>query len=227
MTVECYIDNDTAYLSWISINPDGFVANATAHGRSYAMLHKVSHHLSTRGSTHPNCRTHTYAKLVSNDILALKAVLVARGYLPRVFRECKTCRLGIATEFESTAENEKLHQTTTWLLSVDDDIERPIGSTSPLLAIRRSREYLRSPHVRAWTLRHARGRCELCGLLAPFTNSEGMPYLEVHHIVSLANTGTDTVDNCVALCPNCHREVHHGQRAANLVTRLKRIGSQH
>jgi hypothetical protein len=30
--------------------------------------------------------------------------------------------------------------------------------------------------------------------------------LEVHHIVGTDKT--DRLDNCVALCPNCHREVH-------------------
>jgi 5-methylcytosine-specific restriction protein A len=32
--------------------------------------------------------------------------------------------------------------------------------------------------------------------------------LEVHHIQWLSNDGDDTIDNIVALCPNCHRKMH-------------------
>lgn len=54
-------------------------------------------------------------------------------------------------------------------------------------------------------------RCQTCKKPAPFSRiSTGQPYLEVHHIVHLANEGKDTVDNTIALCPDCHRNYHHG-----------------
>lgn len=56
--------------------------------------------------------------------------------------------------------------------------------------------------------RRANGRCELCGNTAPFNRGDGDPYLETHHIVWLAQGGADTVENTVALCPNCHRKMH-------------------
>lgn len=34
------------------------------------------------------------------------------------------------------------------------------------------------------------------------------PYLESHHIIWLAAGGADSVDNTIALCPNCHRKMH-------------------
>ncbi|WP_429628901.1 HNH endonuclease [Tunturiibacter psychrotolerans] len=34
------------------------------------------------------------------------------------------------------------------------------------------------------------------------------PYLECHHIVWLARGGDDTIENTVAMCPNCHRRMH-------------------
>lgn len=49
---------------------------------------------------------------------------------------------------------------------------------------------------------------ELCENPAPFEDKQGIPYLEVHHIVWLANDGPDTIDNVAALCPNCHRRMH-------------------
>jgi 5-methylcytosine-specific restriction protein A len=36
----------------------------------------------------------------------------------------------------------------------------------------------------------------------------------------LAQQGSDTVANAVALCPNCHRAVHHSKDALALIERL-------
>ncbi|MBX9610228.1 MAG: HNH endonuclease [Burkholderiales bacterium] len=69
--------------------------------------------------------------------------------------------------------------------------------------------YKRSPYVRAAALRRADGVCEGCKRAAPFKKrSNGMPYLEVHHVVPLSRRGADSLDNTVALCPNCHAERH-------------------
>ena len=56
--------------------------------------------------------------------------------------------------------------------------------------------------------RRAKGICQLCNEPAPFIRKDGTPYLEVHHIVSLAEGGEDSLTNTVALCPNCHRKMH-------------------
>lgn len=55
---------------------------------------------------------------------------------------------------------------------------------------------------------NANGICQLCGNRAPFNNSDGTPYLETHHIIWLSRGGEDSIENTVALCPNCHRKVH-------------------
>jgi hypothetical protein len=70
----------------------------------------------------------------------------------------------------------------------------------------------RSADVVAEVLLRAAGRCELCRQAAPFQRaSDGTPYLEVHHRIRLADDGDDTVENAVALCPNCHRKEHFGK----------------
>jgi hypothetical protein len=74
--------------------------------------------------------------------------------------------------------------------------------------------FVRNPYVVAEVLLRANGECEECGSEAPFTRSDGTPYLEVHHKIQLAHQGEDTVDNAQALCPNCHREKHFGQSVA-------------
>lgn len=70
--------------------------------------------------------------------------------------------------------------------------------------------FVRNPHVVAEVLRRANGTCERCRSEAPFDRADGTPYLEVHHIVRLADDGDDSVENAIALCPNCHRELHYG-----------------
>jgi hypothetical protein len=72
-------------------------------------------------------------------------------------------------------------------------------------------EFKRNPDVIIEVLERANGICEACGNPAPFLRaSDGTPYLEVHHKISLADGGEDSVENAVALCPNCHRKQHFG-----------------
>lgn len=74
--------------------------------------------------------------------------------------------------------------------------------------------FVRNPYVVAEVLCRASGNCERCTSSAPFLRkSDGSPYLEVHHIVPLSEDGDDTVENAIALCPNCHRELHFGSHA--------------
>lgn len=71
--------------------------------------------------------------------------------------------------------------------------------------------FTRNPDVVAETLALAKGTCQDCHLPAPFhRRSDNTPYLEVHHRKPLAEGGTDTLDNAIALCPNCHRKAHYG-----------------
>ena len=69
--------------------------------------------------------------------------------------------------------------------------------------------YLRSEAVRRYALARAGGTCEACGSVAPFKDTAGIPFLEVHHIDRLADSGPDRVDRVAAVCPNCHRRCHY------------------
>ncbi len=42
-------------------------------------------------------------------------------------------------------------------------------------------------------------RCCICGELH---------FVSVHHIIPVADGGTDEIDNAIPLCPNCHDAVH-------------------
>lgn len=81
-------------------------------------------------------------------------------------------------------------------------------SFSPRKRNVRSTVYERNIFVSEHAKRRAHGRCQLCGKDAPFADKNGKPYLETHHIIWLSEGGHDTIDNTVALCPNCHRKMH-------------------
>ena len=68
----------------------------------------------------------------------------------------------------------------------------------------------RSDMVAQYARARAQGTCEKCGHPAPFVTPRGEPYLEVHHVLRLADDGPDDIFHVAAICPNCHREAHHG-----------------
>ena len=80
----------------------------------------------------------------------------------------------------------------------------------------------RDPVISKFAKVRANGICELCGNDAPFIGRNGEPYLETHHIVPLADGGADTIENTVALCPNCHRRMHQLADTAD-IEQLKNI----
>ena len=69
-------------------------------------------------------------------------------------------------------------------------------------------QYERDQYVAEYTKTRANGVCDLCGKSAPFSTKDGSPYLESHHIEWLSRGGEDSLNNTVALCPNCHRKMH-------------------
>ena len=80
-----------------------------------------------------------------------------------------------------------------------------------------SRTFERDAVVAAIARRRASFRCEVpqCAYV-PFQTPDGSIYSEVHHIVRLAEGGSDTPENVVCLCPSHHREAHHGKHATEL-----------
>ena len=95
--------------------------------------------------------------------------------------------------------------------SVSRESVRRAASPKPTKKVVSVVVYDRNPDVVAEVLYRANGHCELCLCLAPFNRkSDGSPYLEVHHKEPLAENGDDTVENAMALCPNCHRKSHYG-----------------
>lgn len=80
--------------------------------------------------------------------------------------------------------------------------------------------YERSKSVRDYVLLRAQGTCEACAKPAPFVGRDDRPYLEAHHTTRLSDGGVDHPRHVAALCPSCHREIHHGQNGGALNRKL-------
>jgi 5-methylcytosine-specific restriction protein A len=78
----------------------------------------------------------------------------------------------------------------------------------------------RSRDVRDYVVARAKGHCEGCTEPAPFLRTNGVPYLEPHHIRRLTDGGPDDPRFVIALCPNCHRRVHSGADGSQYNGRL-------
>lgn len=95
------------------------------------------------------------------------------------------------------------------------------ASGKPAKKNREVTEFLRSPYVVAVALIRAKDACEMPACTRGlFKRDDGRNFLEVHHILPLSEGGDDTLANVAALCPTCHREMHHG---ANRKARTKTL----
>lgn len=108
-----------------------------------------------------------------------------------------------------TKDSERLDKIVSELLK--KPITKPTGNENPKQSETTYTTFLRDPCVKAWVLQNAKGTCEACSSSAPFERNDGSPYLEVHHVLPLAEGGSDTVENTIAVCPNCHCNLHFGK----------------
>jgi hypothetical protein len=89
----------------------------------------------------------------------------------------------------------------------------PVGTKTPAVISTVTTSRARDLQVKAWVLDRAAGACEACLEPAPFVGTNGFPFLEVHHVRHLADGGSDSPTNALAVCPNCHRRLHHSRDA--------------
>jgi 5-methylcytosine-specific restriction protein A len=78
--------------------------------------------------------------------------------------------------------------------------------------------YPRDPRVRRAVLLQSGRRCERPGCVS---TQSYRGFLDVHHILGIAES--DRLENCVALCPNCHRDAHFHPDREELNKRLLKI----
>lgn len=84
-------------------------------------------------------------------------------------------------------------------------------------------DFARNPFVVRGALLRSGGKCEMPDCKTTlFLKEDGVPFLEVHHITPLSEDGDDSLENAAALCPNCHREQHHGKLKKDRRIQLQR-----
>ncbi|MDO7849688.1 HNH endonuclease [Hymenobacter sp. M29] len=187
------------------------------HGRSVAAFNyrfrNISYVLSRMGlPTLPNFSFISYTG--GTDETVIKQIIEARGYF---------------SDTKPTADLKHKERSMRELPALGI-LNAPVGKQRPTRITATVESFVRDSSVKAWVLMVADGHCENCGQPAPFVQEDGTPFLEVHHVKPLADGGSDTVTNAVAICPNCHRRFHYGadaiQLALRIVERLERLRAE-
>lgn len=69
-------------------------------------------------------------------------------------------------------------------------------------------------------------KCQINKTHHSFLSSSGKPYMEKHHLISMKyyeeyENDLDDINNIVSLCPNCHRQIHLGEKTD--ITKMLKI----
>ena len=101
---------------------------------------------------------------------------------------------------------------------VDESAEQVAGSKP-------TRRFKRSRDARDLVIARSQYKCEYdkCTGMPPDVDSRGNPILQVDHIVSLAEGGSDRPSNMIAICPNCHVAKTIGQNRSRIAKEFKKI----
>lgn len=210
-----FIDDDAGFKAWVNTHHSGVAVNTW---RRELTNTPVAHD--------PRCRTfwntgyqmtHNYAKSCFDSLDEAHAYFALNGV--KIKLTCRTCKVINSLPTEVIDEYEaRVNE-----LLTRPDRGHPKGQKKPKrVNAGPASVYVRDPEVGAYVKRRAKGTCEACQLPAPFKKRNGIPFLEVHHVRGLAEGGADTYYNAVAVCPNCHRHLHHGSGRKKLRARLYR-----
>ena len=125
---------------------------------------------------------------------------------------------------EKSFQNERINFELKVANKLKKSTGNPIGIKIPKKKNVSAEQIIRDPEVHAWILYNSKWICECCNKPSPFFKIDGKGYLEVHHLKRLADGGSDTIENAIAVCPNCHRELHYGENRNKILESIyKRI----
>lgn len=87
--------------------------------------------------------------------------------------------------------------------------------------------YVASPTWGKLALQNANYICQNCGGTTFIARSTGNNFMEPHHLIPISCQGNYSVDidipsNLICLCPNCHSQIHYGQKN-DIETMLKKF----
>lgn len=93
--------------------------------------------------------------------------------------------------------------------------------------------YVRNPNIAAAALEAAAFKCEINNAHQTFVSSaKDLPFVEAHHLVPMSQQGSydfslDVTANIVALCPLCHKLLHHAKPKAKKASLLAMLAERH
>ena len=117
----------------------------------------------------------------------------------------------------ASLEAETEAATSLGLEKLQESIKKRPPRKQPRSATTTTTVFDRDARIVALAKKRAAYRCEVRACTPPlFKKSDGTSYVEVHHIIMLADGGRDEPENVACLCPNHHRELHYGVNAGQL-----------
>ena len=149
---------------------------------------------------HTFTRIATKVRLIGDPVYAIELLDEDRSGMK------DSCIIDPLDETHSDEEREE-HAKTMDIYSLKAAAEKHTKK-KPVEKVVETKQIVRDPYIAQYAKKRANGICQLCEQKAPFFDKKGEPYLESHHIIWLSAGGTDSIENTVALCPNCHRKMH-------------------
>lgn len=219
-------EQEDAFLQWEQAHPHGFFVNSSP-GR-WNPKYLVAHDIGCSSVHRHKGRMLQYSKHCFESVEEFFQFFEQQGgsLLRYSCQQCKIARRFATNDFSQLQYLAKLLRTS---YEVEGkQMPMPKGLLKPEKRLVQARaEFVRDPSVVAWVLDQAKGRCECCGTSHTFLTDSGQMYLEVHHVVPLAEGGPDTPQNAVAVCPTCHRALHYAsdrqERREKLYGSLERL----
>jgi len=135
----------------------------------------------------------------------------------------------IITHLKNGIDREEFENDSLYLDEVDEDLNQTLNEETNLFIVdevkipaysdkvrERKCGYGRNPKIAAEAILEANFKCEVDEAHDTFISKKyKKPYVEAHHIVPMKyqykypNASLDVHANIVALCPKCHRLIHH------------------
>lgn len=218
MAVELFQNREADYLNWIGQHSDGYVLNTRRERpANYMVLHRADCRTISIYKKRGAFTERKYIKVCARTTSELIIWIQDNGGHGFTIL-CKKCNPIVSADGDGI-----LRELETYLAVLDDEVSKSMQDrdarrkrleNAPVLPSKVTMSvqfFIRNADVIAEVLQRANGRCESCKAKAPFLRAKDRtPYLEVHHKRPLSQQGEDTVENAIALCPNCHREAHFG-----------------
>lgn len=203
--------DEPIYHEWRRMNPDGFVVNtARSNNPEYFVVHRPSCWTISRPTNSRSDKPFTgeagYIKICSTDAAELMREARRRGRAGPL-QYCKICKPDLGNQFLT-----ELSDPDRYSAFLDGDpllraslLARERGRRFPEKVQTATVQFLREPSVASYAKLAAKGACSLCG---ERSDMDPMSFLDCHHIIFLRDGGSDTRENVVGVCPNCHRRLH-------------------